>query len=65
MLLLNKNFNRHAVTIPARHIHRIEPRHLFGLDHNILQYFIDGVADMNRRVGIGRAIMQNKFGPTF
>ena len=61
MLLLNKNFNRHAVAIPARHIDRIEARHLLRFDNNVFQHLVDRMTDMNGRVGVGRAIVQNKF----
>ena len=62
--LLDLHFNRHAVTIPTRHIRRIKTRERFRFDDNVFEDFIHGVTDVNIAIGIGWAIVQHKAGPT-
>ena len=63
-LFFNLDLDWHAVAIPSRHILRIKTIKLTGFDDHIFQNFIDRVADMNITIGIGRAVMQNKFRST-
>ena len=60
VLLFDLDFDGHAMAIPAGHIDRVVARHLLGLDDDVFKNFIDGVANMNCRVGVGRAIVQDK-----
>ena len=57
------HFNRQAVAVPTRHIRRIEARQRFAAHDDVFQDFIDRMTDMNIAVGIGRAVVQNKFRP--
>ena len=52
------------MTVPARHIGRIETRQGFGLDDNVLKNLVHRMADVNIAVRIRRAIVQDEFGPT-
>ena len=63
MLLFHLVFDRQAVTIPARHIRRIEPGQGFTLDDNVFEHLVDRVADVNVAVRIRRAVVQNEFWP--
>ena len=60
MLLLDKNFDRHAVAIPAGDIDRVVAGQLLRLDDDVLQNLVDRMADVNRRVGVRWAIVQNE-----
>ncbi len=56
-------FDGQPVGIPPRHIRRIITGHGFIFDDYVLQYLIQGVADVNVPVGIRRPVMQYKSGP--
>ena len=56
-------FDRQAVAIPARHINRIHALELARLDDHVLEYFVDGVADVDLAVGVRWAIVQHKLRP--
>ncbi len=62
-LLFNIELNRQAVTIPAGHIGGIKSRQRFGLDNDVLEDFIDGVAHVKITVRIGRAIVEDELWP--
>ena len=64
VLLLDLNFNRHAVAVPARHILRIKTVELTCLDDHVFQDFVYRVPDMNVPVGVRRAIMQDELRAT-
>ena len=57
---LDLHFDRHAVTVPARHIGRIETGQRFRFDDDVFQNLVDRMADVNVAVGIGRAVMQHE-----
>ena len=59
--LLDLLLNRQAVAVPARDVRTIETEHLVRFDDDIFQDFIEGMADVNRAVGVGRAIVQDEF----
>jgi hypothetical protein len=52
------------VAIPARHIGRIEAIEEARFDDDVLQDLVDGVADVNDAIGIGRPVMQHEARPT-
>ena len=64
MQLLNRVFDRQAVAVPAWHVDRVHALELARLDDHVLQNFVDGVADVDVAVGIGRAVVQHKAGRT-
>ena len=60
VFLLDLPFDRQAVTVPARHIARIETHHLVRPHDDVLDGLVQRVADMQMPVGIGRAVMQHE-----
>jgi hypothetical protein len=50
------------MAIPTGNIRSVKTTKGFGLKNNILEDFIDGMADMDFTIGIWRSIMQNEFG---
>ena len=60
IFLLDLPFDRQAVAIPARHIIRVEAEHPLRADNEVLQDLVEGVADMDVAIGIGRAIVQHE-----
>ena len=59
-LLLDIQLYRQAMAVPARHIRGIKTTQCLALDDDVLQYLVNGMADMDIAIGIGRAIMQHK-----
>ncbi len=53
-------FDGQAVAVPARHIARIKAGQLFALHHHVFEDLVDGMADVQLAIGIGRAVMQHK-----
>jgi len=60
MGLFDLVLDRQPVAIPARHEVRIEAGELPGLDHHVLEDLAEAVADVQRAVGVGRAIVQHE-----
>ncbi len=60
MLLLDAPLDRQAMAIPAGHVIGILARHLMRADDNVLQDLIEGVADVDVAVGVGRAVVQHE-----
>jgi len=58
-LLVHLVFDRQSMAIPARDIYAVETGHVFGLDHDILDDFVQRRSQMNVTVGIGRAVVQD------
>ena len=65
VLLLDLPFDGQAVAVPARHINGIISQHLHGSGDQILEYLVQGVADVNIAVGVRGTIMQDIFFPPF
>ena len=57
--LVDFDFDRQAMAVPSGHVGRVESRHGLGLHDEILQAFIQRVAQVDRPVGVGRAIVQD------
>ena len=60
--LLDVQFDRQAVAIPAGHVGRIEARQRAGLHDHVLQDLVHGVPDVDLAVRVGRAVMQDEGG---
>ena len=58
-LIVDLDFDGQAMTIPARHIRRVEARHAFRFDDEILQDFVERVPQVDVPVGIRRPVMQD------
>jgi len=50
------------VTIPAGNIRGIEAGEALAFDDDVLEHLVDGMADVNLAIGIGRAIMEDELG---
>ena len=61
---LDLPFDRQAMTVPARDIIHIKAKQEPRPDDKILQDLIEGMANMDLAIGIGRAVMQDKQGCT-
>ena len=57
--LIHLDLDGQSVAIPAGNIRRVKAGHGLRLDHKIFQPFVEGVAQMNFAVGVGRPVMQN------
>ena len=62
-LVLNLQFDGQAVAVPAGHIHGLLPLNVAGLDGDVLEDLVQGMAEMQMAVGVGRAIVQTKRAP--
>ena len=60
MQFFDRVFNRQTVTIPARHVVRIHALELARLDDHVLEHLVDGVADVDLAIGVGRTVVQNE-----
>ena len=59
-LFFHLRFDGQAVAIPSRHVRGVMARHALGLDHEVLEDFVQPGAEMNFAGGIGRPIVQHE-----
>ena len=59
-LLLDGDLDRQAVAVPAGDVGRIEAGQVFRLDDDVLQDLVDRMAQVDRTVGVRRAVVQHK-----
>ena len=60
-LLLDFLLNRQAVAVPAGNVGAVKTEQMAGFGDDIFQDFVERMADVNRAVGIGRAVVQDEF----
>ena len=60
---LDLPFDRQAMAVPARHVIHVIAQHEPGADHEVLEDLVQGMADMDRAIGVRGAIMQHEQGP--
>jgi len=60
-ILLNLQFDGQPVAVPSRDVGRFEAAHAFAFQDDILQDLVEGMADVDMTVGIGRAVMEYVF----
>jgi hypothetical protein len=58
-LLFDLVLDRQPVTIPARHVRRLEAGHVLVLHDHVFDDLVERVAEMDAAVGIGRAVVQH------
>ena len=58
--LLDHQFDGQSVTVPARHIGRVEAGQPLALDDDVLQHLVDGVADVDFAVGVRRSVVEDE-----
>ena len=61
--LLDLQFDRQAVAVPARHVGGVEAGQRLGLDDDVLEDLVHRMADVDVAVGVGRAVVQDELGP--
>jgi hypothetical protein len=49
------------VTVPPRHIGCIQPGHAARLHHEVFEHLVEGRADVDFSVGVGRPVVKHKF----
>ncbi|MNM88777.1 hypothetical protein D3C81_1010000 [compost metagenome] len=59
-LLFDRDLDRQAVAIPARHVGCIKAGQVTRLDDDVLEDLVDRVAQMDLAVGIRRAVVQHE-----
>jgi len=52
------------VAVPAGDVLRVKTRQLARLDDHVFEHLVDGMADMDLPVGVGRAVVQDELGRT-
>ena len=60
VLLLDLPFNREAVTIPARDIAAVMAHHLVRAHDDVLDRFVERVANMEMAIGVRRPVMERE-----
>ncbi len=60
VLLLDRELDRQAMAVPARHVRGIEAIECTRLDDDVLQDLVDRVAEMDHPVGIRRTVVQHE-----
>ena len=59
-LLLDLPFDRQAVAVPAGPIVDVVAEREARADHEVLQRLLQGMADVDRAIGVGRAVVQHE-----
>jgi hypothetical protein len=59
-LFLDLPLDRQAVTVPAGHVVDVVAQGEARADHEVLQRLVQGVADVDRAIGVGRAVVQHE-----
>ncbi len=62
--LLHVVFDRQAMTVPSWNIRSIIATKLFGFHDYVFQCLVDGMTKMKVAIGVGWAIMKDKFRPS-
>ena len=58
-LLVYFDLDGKAVAVPARDVGGVEAGHGFGFDDEIFEGFVEGVAEMDGSVGVGRSVVED------
>src|ERR1017187_101401 len=62
-VVIDLDFDGKAVAIPSRHVRRIEAGHGLRLHDEILEDLVEGGAQVNAPIGVGRPVVQDVGGP--
>ena len=60
VLLLDLPFDGKAVAVPAGHVGGVLAHHLLRADDDVLQRLVEGMADMDVAIGVGRAVVKGE-----
>ena len=63
VFFLDLPFDGQAVAIPARHVVGVPAHHLLGAVDHVLEDLVEGRADVQVSVGVGRAVVEDEFLP--
>ena len=63
-MLVDLDLDGQAVAVPAGDVGGVKARHGLGLDDEILEALIEGVAQVDGAVGVGRPVVEDVFGAT-
>jgi hypothetical protein len=63
VLLLHLQLDGQTMAVPTRDVRRIEPVQRARLDDDVLENLVDGMADVNGAVGVGRPIVEHEARP--
>ncbi len=58
-VFLHLQLDREAVAVPPRHVGGAETLHPFDFQYDVLEGFVERMADMDMSVGVGGAVMQD------
>ena len=61
-LLVDLDLDGEAVAVPAGDVGSVKAGHGLGLDDEVLDAFVEGVAEVDGAVGVGRAVVQDVAG---
>ena len=64
-LLVDVVLDRQPVPVPTRDIRAVVAQHRARLDHDVLENLVEGGADVDRAVCIGRTVVQDEAGRSF
>src|SRR5690606_21699312 len=64
VLLLDRDLDRQAVAVPARHVGRVEAREVLRLDDDVLEDLVDRMAQVDRAIGIRWSVVQHEQRPS-
>ncbi len=63
VLLLDRELDRQAMAVPARHVGRVVAIEAARLDDDVLEDLVDRMADVDRAIGIRRPVVQHEARP--
>ena len=57
-VLFHLQLDRQAMAIPAWHVRGMKALHALDLEDEVLENLVEGMADMDMAIGVGRAVVQ-------
>ena len=61
-LLVDFDLDGEAVAVPSGDVGGVEASHGFGLDDEVFEALVEGMAEVDGSVGVGRAVVEDVFG---
>ena len=58
-VVIDLDLDGQAVAVPAGHVGRVEARHGLRFDDEVLEDLVEGGAQVDAAVGVGRAVVQD------
>ena len=60
LLLFHLELDGQAMAVPARHVGGVQAIQGAGLDNDVLEHLVDGVADVDVAIGVGGAVVKDE-----